>query len=127
VLVSGLYVLVLTFIAWEMGRVGTQLWAWSIALEQVLGDWPLDLISVFALEAVEVGGVDVEMRPLESIVLLIMVDYIGDEFLLVEAALVDGVLGEVGLDDIQFAEVPSAVAIIADAVGVVVVAEIVPS
>jgi hypothetical protein len=127
VLVSGLYVLVLTFIAWEMGRVGTQLWAWSIALEQVLGDWPLDLISVFALEAVDVGGVDVEMRPLESIVLLIMVDYIGDEFLLVEAALVDGVLGEVGLDDIQFAEVPSAVAIIADAVGVVVVAEIVPS
>jgi hypothetical protein len=85
------------------------------------------LISVFALEAVDVGGVDVEMRPLESIVLLIMVDYIGDEFLLVEAALVDGVLGEVGLDDIQFAEVPSAVAIIADAVGVVVVAEIVPS
>jgi hypothetical protein len=110
-----------------MGRVGTQLWAWSIALEQVLGDWPLDLISVFALEAVDVGGVDVKMRPLESIVLFIMVDYIGDEFLLVEAALVDGVLGEVGLDDIQFAEVPSAVAIIADAVGVVVVAEIVPS
>lgn len=56
-----------------------------------------------------------------------MVDDVGDGFLLVvEAALVDGVLGEVWLDDIELAEVALAVAVAADAGAVVVVPEVVP-
>ena len=66
------------------------------------------------------------MGALESIVLLIVVDDVGDVFLVVEAALVDGVLGEVGLDDVEFAEVASAAAVVADAAGLVVVVEVVP-
>ncbi len=53
------------------------------------------------------------MWSLESVVLLIMIDHIRDGFLLVEAALIDGVLGEVGLDDIQLGEMASAVAVVA--------------
>ncbi|EFX61274.1 hypothetical protein DAPPUDRAFT_122357 [Daphnia pulex] len=93
---------------------------------EVFGDGPFDLVAVLAGKAFEVGGVDVEMWSLEAVVLLIVVDDIGDLFLLVEAALVDGVLGEVGLDDVEFAEVASAVAVVADAVGLVVVVEVVP-
>jgi hypothetical protein len=64
------------------------------------------------------------MRPLKSIVLLIVVDNIGDGFLLIETTLVDGILGEIGLDDIELAEMPSAVTIIADAILVIVMVEV---
>jgi hypothetical protein len=126
VLIGRLHVLVLAAVAGELGRVGTQLRRRSVAFEEVFGDGPFDLVAVLAGKALEVGGVDVEVRSLEAIVLLIVVDDIGDLFLLVEAALVDGVLGEVGLDDVEFAEVASAVAVVADAVGLVVVVEVVP-
>ena len=64
------------------------------------------------------------MRSLEPIVLLIMVDHIGDGLLLIEALLVDGVLGEVRLDDVELAEMPAAVAIAAHAVELVMVVEV---
>ena len=64
------------------------------------------------------------MRSLEPIVLLIMVDHIRDGLLLIEALLVDGVLGEVRLDDVELAKVPAAVAIAARAVELVMVVEV---
>lgn len=64
------------------------------------------------------------MWSLQPIILLIVIDHIRDGLLLVEALLVDRILGEIGFDDVEFAEMPAAVAIAADAVGLVVVVEV---
>ena len=40
------------------------------------------------------------MRSLQPIILLIMIDHIRDGLLLIEALLVDRILGEVRLDDV---------------------------
>ena len=53
------------------------------------------------------------MRPFESLILFVVVDNIGDMFLLVEAALVDRVFGEVRLYYVKFAEMAAAGAIVA--------------
>lgn len=102
------------------------MWARSVALEQVFGDWAFNLVSVLAGEALEVGGVEFEVRALEAVVLLVMLDDVGDVLLVVEAALIDGVLGEVGLDDIELGEVAAAVAVAAERTRLVVVAEVQP-
>ena len=49
-----------------------------------------------------------------------MVDVVGDELLLVETALVDGIFGEVGFDYLEVALMAAAVAFVAEAVVVVV-------
>lgn len=63
-----------------------------------------------------VRRVQIEVRAAQGVILLIMVDDVGDSFLLVEAALIDSVLGEVRLDDMELAQMSSAAAIIADAI-----------
>ena len=64
------------------------------------------------------------MRPLQLIVLLIAVDDIGNQLLLIEAALINRVLGKVRLDDVQLAEVPPTFTLIANALLTVVVLEV---
>jgi len=64
------------------------------------------------------------MRPLQPIVLLIVVDDIGNQLLLIEAALINRVLGQVRLDDVQLAEVPPTFTLIANALLAVVVLEV---
>lgn len=63
-----------------------------------------------------VGRVHIEVWAAQGVILLIMVDDVGNSFLLVEAALVDSVLGEVRLDDMELAQMSSAAAIITDAI-----------
>ena len=70
--------------------------------------WPLEFVAVFVLESVLVDGVDVEVVAFEFVVLLIVVDFVGDELLVVVAALVDRVLGEFGLDNFHSAQMPAA-------------------
>lgn len=76
------------------------MWAWSSAFEQILRDGSFNLISIFASIAMEVCRIDVQVWSLQPIILLIMIDNIGYVFLLVEAALVDCVFGEVWLDNV---------------------------
>lgn len=124
VLICGLYVLIFSFITGEMRRVRTQLRAWTAALQQILRHWSFQLIAALALESFMVRGTHIQMWSLQSIVLLIMIYNIGDNFLLIEALLIDGVLGEIGFDDVQFAEMPAAVAITAHAIELIMVVEV---
>jgi hypothetical protein len=64
------------------------------------------------------------MRSLQLIVLLIVVDDIGNQLLLIEAALINRVLGQVRLDHVQLAEVPPTFTLIANALLAVVVLEV---
>lgn len=64
------------------------------------------------------------MRSLQPIVLLIVVDDIGNQLLLIEAALINRVLSQVRLDDVQLAEVPPTFTLIANALLAVVVLEV---
>lgn len=121
VLVSGLHVLVVASVAWKVGRVCAELRTRAVAFEQVLRHWPLDFVSGLACESLEVSGVDIEVRSLQSAVFLVVVDDVGDLLLFDEALLVDGVFGEVWLDNVELAQVPAAVAIGADAAVLVVV------
>ena len=119
VLVGGFDVLVIASVAGELGRVGAEFGGGSLAVEEVLGVGPLNFIAIFALEAVLVDGVDVEVITFEFVVFLIVVDFVGDELLVVVAALVDGVLGEFGLDNFHSTQMSAAVAILAEAFVVV--------
>ena len=121
--VSRPHVLVVPAVSRKVRRVGTQLRTWPSALEQVLGHWALYPIAGLAGESLEVGGADVEVRALEAAVFLIAVDEVGDLLLREEAALVDGVLGEVRPDNVEPAEVAAAVALAAHA-ALLVMAEV---
>jgi hypothetical protein len=76
---------------------------------------PFELVPFLALVRITVDGVDVEVVPLELIIFLVVVDQVGDELLLVVAPLVDGVLGEVGLNNVKLAHVPHTAAVFAKA------------
>lgn len=52
------------------------------------------------------------MRSLQPVILLIMVDNIGNQLLLIETTLIDSIFGEVRLDDIQLAQMPPTLALI---------------
>lgn len=119
VLVGGFDVLVVASVAGELCGVGAEFGGGSFAVEEVLGVGSLNLIAIFALEAVLVDGVDVEVITFEFVVFLIVVDFVGDELLVVVAALVDGVLGEFGLDNFHSTQMSAAVAILAEAFVVV--------
>lgn len=71
-----------------------------------------------------VRRVHVEVRTTQLVILLIMVDDVWNRFLVIEAALVDSILGEVRLDDIELAQMPSAAAIITDAIIFIMMAEV---
>ena len=88
-------------------------------MKKVLGVRALNFVAVLAFETVLVDGVDVEVITLELVVLLIMINLVGDELLVVVAALVDGVLGEFRLHNFESALMPAAVAILAEAFVVV--------
>ena len=119
VLVGGFDVLVVASVAGELCGVGAEFGGGSFAVEEVLGVGSLNLIAIFALEAVLVDGVDVEVITFEFVVFLIVVDFVGDELLVVVAALVDRVLGEFGLDNFHSTQMSAAVAILAEAFVVV--------
>jgi hypothetical protein len=72
-----------------------------------------------------VGRVHIQMRTLQSIVFLIMIDYIRNQFLLIETTLVDSIFGQIGLDDVQLAEMPSTFALITHTLFIMVVLEVV--
>lgn len=65
------------------------------------------------------------MWSFESIVLLIVIDFVFDGFLLVVAATVDGLLSESGFDDIELAEMASALALPTAAFAFLVVSKVV--
>ena len=65
--------------------------------------WSFNFITLFALETVSISGSHVKVRSLELVVFLVVVDDVRDRSLLVEATLVNGVLGEVRFDDVKFA------------------------
>ena len=119
VLVGGFDVLVIASVAGELGRVGAEFGGGSFAVEEILGVGPLNFIAIFALEAVLVDGVDVEVITFEFVVFLVVVDFVGDELFVVVAALVDRVLGEFGLDNFHSTQMSAAVAILAEAFVVV--------
>lgn len=125
VLVSWLHILIIPPIPGKLRRVRGQLRTWSCSLDEILGNWSFQSISSPAPEAFEVGGVHVEVGPLQLIVLFIMVHDIRYQLLLVETALVNGVFGEVGLDHVELAQMPAALALIAHALLIVMVLEVV--
>lgn len=114
------HVLILAAVAREVRGVGAQLGARSAAFEQVFGHGSRYFIAGLAGEALEVGGVDVEVRALEAAVLPVAVDEVGHLLLRDEAALVEGELGEVRPDNVEPAEVAAAVAVAAHAALLVV-------
>ena len=67
------------------------------------------------------------MWSLETIILLIMVHNVGYKFLLVEATLIDSILGEVRLNDVQSAKMPTTMAVVADTISLMMMIEIVPT
>lgn len=123
-LISRLNILVISSIAWELGRIGGQLRSRSIAVQQILWMRPLELIPCIARESSAIDGIDVQMGTLQLIILLVVVDLVWNQLLLDETSLVDCILGEVGLDYFKLAVMPSAFAIRAQAILVVVVAEV---
>ncbi len=54
-----------------------------------------------------------------------MIDYIRNQFLLIETTLVDSIFGQIGLDDVQLAEMPSTFALITHTLFIMVVLEVV--
>ena len=122
--ISGFYVLIVSSVAGELRRVRAQLGARTIAVQEVLRVGSLDVVALVAGEAVGVGRPHLEMRALESVVLFVVVYDVGDGALLVETALIDGVLGQVGFDDVHFAEVASTVAVRAYALVGIVMREV---
>lgn len=112
-LVSGFDVLVISSVAGELGRVGAELSSRSIAVQKVLRVRPFDLVTIISREASSVDGVDIKMWTLQLIVLFIVVDVVGDGLLFVETPLVDGIFGEIGLDDLEFAVMSATFAILA--------------
>jgi hypothetical protein len=64
------------------------------------------------------------MWPLKFLILLVVVNNVGDSLLLHKGALVDGVLGEVGFDDVQLAEMAPTMADVAQTRLLVVMVEI---
>ena len=87
--ISWLHVLIVAFVAWELGGVGTKEGGGSVAVKEILGMGPVDLVPVLALEGVSIDRVDIEMVALELIVFLVVVDFIFNDVLGVVAALVD--------------------------------------
>lgn len=67
------------------------------------------------------------MWSLETIILLIMVHNVGYKFLLVEATLIDSILGEVRLNDVKSAKMPTTIAVVADTISLMMMIEIVPT
>jgi hypothetical protein len=115
VFVSRFHVLIVPPVPWELRTIRTQLRTWAVAVEEVLWMWSFEFIAWPAGEALPLGGVHIQVWTFEAVVLLVDVDEVGDGSLGVEAALVDGVLGEVGLDDVELAEVAAALALPAHA------------
>lgn len=109
--ISGFYVLVVSSVAGELRRVRAQLRAWTIAVQKVLRMGSFDVVSLVAMEAIGVGRPHFKMRPLESIVLFVVVYDVWNGALLVETALIDGVFGQIRLDDVHLAKMASAVAV----------------
>lgn len=124
VLVRWLHVLVVAFESWELGLVGTQFRARTIAVEQIFRVWPLQLIPFATSEPTGISRSHIKMRTFQFIILLIMVDDVGDSSLLIEATLIDRGLGEIGFDDMQFAEMTAAATISADTLIGVVMREV---
>jgi hypothetical protein len=93
-------------------------------MQEILWNWVGNLVTAAAFEPGLVAGGEIEMRTLQRTVLFVMVDYILNWFLSVKTSLVDCFFGEVGLDDLEFAEVSPALALLAQTVLVVVMGEI---
>lgn len=64
------------------------------------------------------------MRALEFAVFFVMVDNVRDSLLVIEALLINCVLGQVWLDDVEFAEMAPTGAVLADTSFLVVVREV---
>ena len=65
------------------------------------------------------------MRSLQLLILLIMIDYIRNQFLLIEATLIDSIFGKIWLDNVELAEMPTTFTLIAHALLIVVMLEVV--
>ena len=105
VLVSGLDILIVALVPGELRGVGAELGARPVRVQQVLGGGPFNFVSVAPGEPSAIGGVDVQVGALELVVFFVVVDQVGHMHLVGEALLVDRLLGEVGLDHVEFAEV----------------------
>jgi hypothetical protein len=115
VFVCRFHVLVVPPVPWELRTIRTQLRTWAVAVEEVFWVWPFEFIAWPAGEALSLGGVHIQVWTFEAVVLFVDVDEVGYSSLGVETALVDGVLGEVGLDDVELAEMATALALPAHA------------
>jgi hypothetical protein len=113
-------VLVDSVVAGELRGVGADAGGGTVAVEEVLGVRSVELVSGLAFEGIAIAGAKIEVIALEFVVFLVVVHQVGDELLSVVAALVGRVFGEVGLHRLQRALVPAAVAVLAEALVVVV-------
>ena len=84
-------------------------------MKQILGVTSLDIIPFSAFEAVAISGSHVKVRTFKFFILFVMVDEVGNGTLLIETSLVDGIFGEIRLDDMELAQMPTALAVIAEA------------
>lgn len=83
-----------------------------------------EFIPRFPSEFIEIGGVHIQVGPFEFPGFFSVGDYIGDSFFLIVGSLIDGVFLEIGFDDMHFAEMATALAMLTDAGGGVMMREI---
>jgi len=89
VLVCRFHILVLTFVSWELGRVGAKFGSGSFAVKEVFRVGPFNFVAVLPSEAVLIDGVDIKVISFQLVVFFIVVDLVRDELFVVVAALVD--------------------------------------
>ena len=63
-------------------------------MKEILGMGSFNFVSVFSFKAISIDGVDIKVISFEFVILLIMIDFIGDELFSIVAALIDGVFGK---------------------------------
>ena len=87
--VCWLHIMVVTFVARELRRVGTKNGSWSFAVEKIFGMRSTNFVSIFSFVAISIDRVDIKMISFKFVILFIMVDLVWDELLPIVASLID--------------------------------------
>lgn len=89
-------------------------------MQQIFRMRPIQLISFDWFESLGVSGLEIEMRSLQFLVLLVVVDFVIDGPLFIVASLVDRLLGKSWFNEVELAEMPPTFATFTAAVPLVV-------
>lgn len=119
------HILVLSPKSRELIGIGGDLLGGPMRLQQIFRMRPSEFIPLGQFEPLAVSGLHLQMRSLQPFILLIVIDFVPDRPLLVVAAFVDCLLGESRPNHAQLAEMPPALALLAETFSLLVVSEVV--